>query len=82
MRNEIIKIGACIRKRRQLLKLLQPDLAAISGVSTRTLQLIEAGKANPSLETLLNISGSLGLDLKLSIKETDAGIAAGLESQS
>lgn len=64
------------------MKLLQPDLAAISGVSTRTLQLIEAGKANPSLETLLNISGSLGLDLKLSIKETDAGIAAGLESQS
>lgn len=67
------EIGDSIRKRRELLGLLQPRLAAIAGVSRRTLQLIEGGKANPSLEILLKIADPLGLTVKLTLKETAAG---------
>lgn len=70
MRNTISEMGEIIRKRRELLGLLQPQLAEISGVSRRTIQLIEMGKANPSLEVLLKIADPLGLSIKLSLKET------------
>ncbi|HLO80928.1 MAG TPA: helix-turn-helix transcriptional regulator [Chitinophagaceae bacterium] len=63
-------IGETIKKRRELLGLLQPQLAAISGVSRRTIQLVENGKANPSLETLLKIADPLGLTIELAVKKT------------
>ena len=69
MRNDLVHIGQVIRKRRELLGLLQPQLSSISGVSIRTIQLVELGKANPSLETLIKIADPLGLQLNLSIKE-------------
>ena len=69
----MIEIGESIRKRRELLGLLQPKLAAIAGVSRRTLQLIEGGKANPSMDILLKIADSLGLTVKLTLKETGSG---------
>ena len=69
MRNEVKEIGKTIRKRRELLGLLQPQLASISGVSRRTIQLVEMGKANPSIEILLKITDPLGLGIKLSLKE-------------
>ncbi len=68
MRIDSTKIGETIRKRRELLGLLQPQLSAISGVSTRTIQLVEAGKANPSLGTLIQIIDPLGLSLHLVLK--------------
>lgn len=70
MRNLVIEIGETIRKRRELLGLLQPQLASISGISRRTIQLVEMGKANPSIETLLKIADPLGLTIKLLLKET------------
>jgi len=69
LRNELLNIGEAIRKRRELLGLLQPQLASISGISTRTIQLVEMGKANPSLKTLIKIADPLGLRLKLLLKE-------------
>ena len=69
MHNEAIKMGEIIRKRRELLSLVQPELSSISGVSTRTIQLVEMGKANPSLETLIKITDPLGLTLKLELKD-------------
>lgn len=63
------KIGELIRERRELLGLLQPQLAAISGVSIRTIQLVEMGKGNPSIETLMKIAEPLGLKIKLVLKE-------------
>jgi y4mF family transcriptional regulator len=69
MRNQL-EIGAAIKKRRELLGLLQPQLAAISGISRRTIQLVENGKANPSLETLLKIADPLGLTIELAVKRT------------
>lgn len=70
MRNESINIGETIRKRRELLGLLQPQLAFIAGISTRTLQLVEMGKGNPSLDTLIKLTDPLGLTVKLLLKET------------
>jgi transcriptional regulator with XRE-family HTH domain len=69
VRNELINIGSAIKKRRELLGLLQPQLASISGVSTRTIQLVEMGKGNPSLDTLIKIADPLGLQINLSLKE-------------
>jgi y4mF family transcriptional regulator len=69
MRNQL-EIGAAIKKRRELLGLLQPQLSAISGISRRTIQLVENGKANPSLETLLKIADPLGLTIELAVKRT------------
>ena len=73
MRNTATEIGETLRQRRELLRLLQPQLAAIAGISTRTIQLIEAGKANPSLDTLFKIADSLGLTVKMDLKETIKG---------
>ena len=70
MRNELAEIGEIIRKRRELLGLVQPQLASISGVSRRTIQLVEMGKANPSIDTLIKIADPLGLTIKLLMKET------------
>lgn len=69
VRNESINIGDVIKKRRELLGLLQPQLASISGVSTRTIQLVETGKGNPSLDTLIKIADPLGLRINLSLKD-------------
>ena len=73
MRNPALEIGELIRKRRELLGLLQPQLASVAGVSTRTIQLIEAGKANPSLDTLFKIADPLGLAVKLELKDAAKG---------
>ena len=69
MRDIMIKIGDKIRQRRELLGLLQPQLSGLSGVNTRTIQLVEQGKGNPSLETLLSLIVPLGLNLELVLKK-------------
>jgi len=63
------KLGEELRRRRELLDLLQSQLAALSGVSTRTIQLVEQGKGNPSLDTLLQLADPLGLRLDFVLKE-------------
>lgn len=51
--------------------MLQPDLAELAGISVRTIQLIEQGKGNPSLDTLTKLCNSLGLELAIKIKRTE-----------
>ena len=70
MRNSLIKLGDVIRQRRELLGLLQTQLAALSGISSRTIQLVEQGKGNPSLDTLIGLIDPLGLRLELMLKDT------------
>ena len=69
MRNIKLEIGQVVRQRREMLGLLQSQLAVISGVSLRTLQSVETGKANPSIETLMEIADPLGLTLTLVLKD-------------
>jgi y4mF family transcriptional regulator len=64
----MIKIGEKIKQRRELLGLIQHDLALMAEISTRTIQLLEQGKGNPSLDTLLRVADPLGLELDVVIK--------------
>ena len=68
MRIEVIDLGERLRQRRELLGLLQAQLASLSGVSTRTIQLVEQGKGNPSLQTLIQLASPLGLRVDLILK--------------
>lgn len=58
-----------IKERRAMLKLTQAQLAEISGVGLRTLKQLEAGKANPTFETLAEIADVLGMELVLQVKK-------------
>ena len=58
-----------IKERRILLGLTQQDLADYSGLSLRIIKSIEAGKGNPSVNTLTKMAEVLGLELILKVKE-------------
>lgn len=58
-----------IKQRRLLLEITQQDLADFSGVGLRTIRQIEAGKGNPSVETLSKILDVLGMEMELTIKK-------------
>ncbi len=58
-----------IKERRAMLKLTQAQLAELSGVVLRTLKQLEAGKANPTFETLAEIADVLGMELVLQVKK-------------
>lgn len=61
-------IGEQIKQRRKQLRIKQPDLAEIAGVSVNTLYKIERGQANPTLDVLYKIIEVLGMELTLGIK--------------
>lgn len=63
--------GDIIKKRRKSLRITQNDLAQISGIGLRTLKKIEAGKSNPTLDTLGSIADVLGMELVLQVKSLD-----------
>ena len=65
----VSNLGERLRKRRELLGLTQFQLTALSGISARTIQLVEQGKGNPSLDTLLQLADPLGLRLDFALKE-------------
>ncbi|TDW96073.1 DNA-binding XRE family transcriptional regulator [Dinghuibacter silviterrae] len=69
MREFMIKIGAILRERRELLGLLQTQLADLSRISIRTIQLVERGKGNPSLDTLVKLAETLGMQFELVLKD-------------
>lgn len=60
-------IGLAIKKRRQELKINQQTLADLSGVGINTIVSIERGTGNPSLEILLKIGHTLGMDLEFRV---------------
>lgn len=74
MRNHILELGEKIRARRELLGLLQSQLAAITKVSIRTIQMIESGKGNPSIETILKLIHPIGLRLELMVPMPEKNI--------
>lgn len=63
------RLGKQIRERRKVLRVTQPHLAELAGVSVNTLYKLERGKANPTLEVLLKITDILGLEVKLEIRK-------------
>lgn len=67
MTNE--EIGKALKFRREFLNLRQADLAEMSGITSRTIHLIESATGNPSLETLEKLATVLGMELVLQIKK-------------
>lgn len=67
--DEISKVGFEIKKRRKLLKIIQPDFAEIAGISVRSLKEIESGKGNPTLTQLLKLLDALGLKIIIKSKK-------------
>jgi transcriptional regulator with XRE-family HTH domain len=57
------EISVVIRKKRDLMGITQQDLAVRSGVHLRSINNIEGGKGNPSLDTLLKIAEVLKLEV-------------------
>ncbi len=62
-------LGKSIKMRRKALRVTQPQLADLAGISVNTLYKIERGQANPTLETLTKISDTLGMELCLRVKD-------------
>ena len=62
-------IGSVIRQRRKALKITQPHLAELAGISVNSLYKIERGQANPTLDLIEKISEVLGLEVKLEVKK-------------
>lgn len=58
-----------IKERRTLLGLTQQDLSDYTGLSIRFIKSIEAGKGNPSIETLSKMTEVLGLEIVIKVKE-------------
>lgn len=59
-----------LKKRRIRLQVTQETLALLTGVSLRTIKQLEAGRGNPTLETIQKLANVLGLELQLEIKNT------------
>lgn len=65
----LIEIGKKIRERRNTLRITQPHLAEMAGISESTLHRIENGKANPTIKVLNQIVDILGLEITLDVKK-------------
>lgn len=61
-------IGNSIKERRKALRVTQPQLAELAGISVNTLYKIERGQANPTLDTLTKIATILGMEVCLKVK--------------
>ena len=64
-------IGNAIKERRKMLKITQRTLAELAGVGINTLTKIERNEGNPSLDVLERILDTLGLELRIGIKNCD-----------
>jgi transcriptional regulator with XRE-family HTH domain len=62
------EIGIEIKKRRNFLRITQQDLSEITGISRRSLQYIEKGQINPSIEQLEKILDAIGLEIVIRTK--------------
>ena len=65
----IEEMGKALKFRREFLNLRQEDLAEMSGITSRTIHLIETGTGNPSVETLAKLATVLGMELILQVKK-------------
>ena len=63
------RVGQAIRERRKVLRITQPHLAELAGVSTNTLYKLERGQGNPTLVVLNKLAEVLGMELKLEVKK-------------
>jgi transcriptional regulator with XRE-family HTH domain len=63
------KIGEDLKARRKMLKISQKTLSELADVSINTITKIERCEANPSLEVLEKLLDTLGMDIKVFVKD-------------
>jgi putative transcriptional regulator len=61
---DVVAIGASIRRARKDAGITQATLADLIGTSSRTVHAIETGRGNPSLVTVAAAANAVGLHLK------------------
>lgn len=66
-----IEIGEILQKRRDYLSIKQEDLSEMTGITSKTIYLIENGKGNPSFDTLNKLLDVLGFEISIDIKKLD-----------
>ena len=62
------ELGRVILERRRNLDLDQRSLAEIAGISVHSLSNLESGKGNPTLRVLTALADSLGLEVRLMVR--------------
>jgi y4mF family transcriptional regulator len=60
-----IRWGEVVRQRRRQLGLRQDELAALAGVSVRSVHAVEASKPTVRLDVLLAVTSALGLAVSI-----------------
>ena len=60
-----IALGLIVRRERKAQKLKQSELAAVSGVGTRFIVDLEAGKPTVQLDKALRVVATLGCDVQI-----------------
>ena len=65
----ISEIGLLIKRRRDVLQISQQTLGEVSGIAVHTLSNIEAGKGNPTVDTLNRVLDVLGMEIRVEVKE-------------
>jgi transcriptional regulator with XRE-family HTH domain len=65
------ELGKTIQTRREYLSLKQEDVAEMTGITSKTIYLIESGKGNPSIDTLTKLVDVLGLEMSIGIKKVE-----------
>jgi transcriptional regulator with XRE-family HTH domain len=63
------EIGEIIKRRRQTLKVNQLTLSELEGIGINTLVAIERGTGNPTLDKLLSVLDTLGLQMDVKLKD-------------
>jgi DNA-binding XRE family transcriptional regulator len=58
-----LSLGEAVKLMQKVSRLTQPEFAAHRGISTRVLKEIQAGRANPTVETLNKIADIFGLEV-------------------
>lgn len=61
----LVEVGEIIRVRRKQLNFTQQDIEELTGITKKTVRMLEKGETNISLSGLLKIIEALGLDLKI-----------------
>ena len=70
-----MSVGQAVAAMRRISKLTQPEFAKHRGLSVQSLRMIEADKANPTIETLEKIANIFGLQVGF-VPRSDKKISA------
>ena len=58
-----------LKDRREQLGVTQEQLSELAAVALRTVKELDSGKGNPTVSTLIKLSGVLGMELKLEVRK-------------